>query len=194
MHYTYVDEKRISNHRMKDCRTFIGLQKVVGSKQAEAQSQGYAGTPGSSSYNVPPPPPNNGEAPAQGQQNKANQNEGGYITSKGHNAAKIQPVPKSNKEQKSISRQVNLPIHSPPVNTEYLHWSEQPIKFSREDHPITVPRPGNVPLILKAQIGGYDVDRVFMDAGSGINLIYAKNSEGNAYITRVFKTDRLLFS
>jgi hypothetical protein len=29
-------------------------------------------------------------------------------------------------------------------------------------------------LVLKAQIGGYDVERVFMDAGSGINLIYAK--------------------
>jgi hypothetical protein len=29
-------------------------------------------------------------------------------------------------------------------------------------------------LVLKAQIGTYDVDRVFMDAGSGINLIYAK--------------------
>jgi hypothetical protein len=31
-----------------------------------------------------------------------------------------------------------------------------------------------MPLVLKAQIGGYDVERVFMDAGSGINLIYAK--------------------
>jgi hypothetical protein len=29
-------------------------------------------------------------------------------------------------------------------------------------------------LVLKAQIGTYDIDRVFMDAGSGINLIYAK--------------------
>jgi hypothetical protein len=29
-------------------------------------------------------------------------------------------------------------------------------------------------LVLKAQIGGYDVNRVFMDAGSGINLIYVK--------------------
>jgi hypothetical protein len=57
---------------------------------------------------------------------------------------------------------------------EYLHWSEQPIEFSRDDHPITVPRPGNAPLVLKVQIGTYDVDRVFMDAGSGINLIYAK--------------------
>jgi hypothetical protein len=31
-----------------------------------------------------------------------------------------------------------------------------------------------VPLVLKAQIEGYDVERVFMDAGSGINLLYAK--------------------
>jgi hypothetical protein len=60
------------------------------------------------------------------------------------------------------------------MTIEYLHWSEQPIEFNREDHPVTVPRPGNAPLELKAQIGGYDVDMVFMDAGSGINLIYAK--------------------
>jgi hypothetical protein len=52
--------------------------------------------------------------------------------------------------------------------------SEQPIEFSIEDHPITVPRSGNAPLVLNAQIGGYDVDRVFMEAGNGINLIYAK--------------------
>jgi hypothetical protein len=29
-------------------------------------------------------------------------------------------------------------------------------------------------MVLKAQIGEYDVGRVFMDAGSGINLIYAR--------------------
>jgi hypothetical protein len=86
----------------------------------------------------------------------------------------IQPVPKSHKEEKSISWQVNLAITSPPVTIEYLHWSEQPIEFNREDHLITVPRPGYAPLVLKAHIGGYDVERVIMDAGSGINLIYAK--------------------
>jgi hypothetical protein len=59
-----------------------------------------------------------------------------------------------------------------------LHWSEQPIEFNREDHPITVPQPGNAPSVLKAQIGGYDVEIVFMDAGSGINLIYAKTLRG----------------
>jgi hypothetical protein len=29
-------------------------------------------------------------------------------------------------------------------------------------------------MMLKAQIGGYDTGQVFMDAGSGINLIYAR--------------------
>jgi hypothetical protein len=57
---------------------------------------------------------------------------------------------------------------------EYLKWSDQPIRFSRADHPRKVPRPGHSPMVLKAQIGGYDVGRVFMDAGSGINLIYAR--------------------
>jgi hypothetical protein len=83
-------------------------------------------------------------------------------------------VPKSNKEEKSITLQVNLAVTSPLATTEYLQWSEQPIEFSRDDHPITVPRPRNEPMLLKAQIGTYDVDRVFMDAGSRISLIYAK--------------------
>jgi hypothetical protein len=83
----------------------------------------------------------------------------------------IQPVPKLNKEEKSITRQVNLAVTLPPATIEYLHWSEQPIEFSRNDHPITVHRPGNAPLVLKPQIGTYDIDIVFMDAGSGINLI-----------------------
>jgi hypothetical protein len=33
-------------------------------------------------------------------------------------------------------------------------------------------------MVLKAQIGGYDIGRVFMDAGSGINLIYARMLKG----------------
>jgi hypothetical protein len=76
----------------------------------------------------------------------------------------IQPVPKSKKEHKNISRQVNLAISSPPAITEYLQWSDQPVRFSRADHPRKVPMSGHSPMVLKAQIGGYDVGRVFMDA------------------------------
>jgi hypothetical protein len=84
--------------------------------------------------------------------------------SKGHIVIMIQPVPKSNKEQKSISRQVNLAITLPPAATKYLNWSDQTVRFSRDIHPIKVSRPGHMPMVLKAQIEEYDMGRVFMDA------------------------------
>jgi hypothetical protein len=104
---------------MKDCRTFIKLQEAVGYKQSKARMQGYDGNMSSA------PPANqqtsNGAAQGQGQPSQGNKNDGGYIPSKGHIASMIQLVPKSNKEQKIISRQVNLAITLPLVSTEYLH-------------------------------------------------------------------------
>jgi hypothetical protein len=155
---------------MKDCTTFLKLQEAALNKQAEAKWQGYEGN----TSNAPATQQGNSGPPKGQDQSNQGRDDEGYVPSKGHITAMIQPVPKSNKEEKSITRQVNLAITSPPAAMEYLHWSEQPIEFSRDDHPITVPRPGNAPLVLKAQIGTYDVDRISVDAGSGINLIYAK--------------------
>jgi hypothetical protein len=135
---------------MKDCRTFLRLQSAMGSSQGGWQGEKHT-SPG---YQV--------------------QRLARHLESKVYISAMIQPVPKSKKERKSISRQVNLAISSPPATIEYLRWSDQPVKFSRADHPRKVPRPGHSPMVLKAQIGGYDIGRVFMDAGSGINLIYAR--------------------
>jgi hypothetical protein len=135
---------------MKDCKTFLKLQEVAGNKQAEARRQGYAGN----TNNAPPAnqQATNRATQGQNQPNQGNGNDGEYIPSKGHITAMIQPVPKSHKEEKSISQQVNLAITPPPMTTKYLHWSEQPIEFNKEDHPITVPRLENAPLVLKAQI------------------------------------------
>jgi hypothetical protein len=69
---------------------------------------------------------------------------------------------------------VNLAIQAPPATPEYLDWSDQYIGFGREDHPFKVPRPGHSPLVVDAQIGGFHCSKVFLDAGSAINLIYAK--------------------
>jgi hypothetical protein len=150
---------------------FLKLQEAALSKQAKAKRQGYEWN----TSNAPASQQgNNGVPQGQDQPNQGHDNDGGYVPSKGHITAMIQLVPKSNKEEKSITRQVNLAVTSPSATTEYLHWSKQPIEFSKDDHPITVPRLGNAPLVLKAQIGTYDADRVFMDAGSRINLIYAK--------------------
>jgi hypothetical protein len=150
IHYAYLDGKRVSNHQMKDCRTFLRLQNAMELNQGEHRG----GTNTSQGYQV--------------------QHLARHLVSKVYISIMIQPVPKSKKEQKSISRQVNLAISSPPATTEYLKWSNQPIRFSRADHPRKVPRPGHAPMMLKAQIGGYDIGRVFMDAGSGINMIYAR--------------------
>jgi hypothetical protein len=133
IHYAYLDGKRVSNHQMKDCRTFPRLQSAMDSNQGARQGRKSM----SQGYQV--------------------QRLAKYLESKVYISAMIQQLPKSKKEQKSISRQVNLAISTPPATTEYLRWSDQPVRFSRADHPRKVPMPGHAPMVLKAQIGGYDV-------------------------------------
>jgi hypothetical protein len=119
IHFAFVDGKRVSRHAMKDCKMFLKLQEAAGNKQAEARRQGYEGNtnnaPSSSQQ------PNNRAAQGQNQPNQRNDNNGGYIPSRGHITAMIQPIPKLNKEEKIISRQLNLAVTSPSVTTEYLH-------------------------------------------------------------------------
>jgi hypothetical protein len=157
MSYTLrvFDGKRVSRHAMKECTTFLKLQEAALNKQAEAKRQGYEGNISNAPANQQG---NNGVPQNQDQPNQGRDDDGGYVPSEGHITTMIQPMPKSNKEEKSITRQVNLAVTSPPATMEYLHWLEQPIEFSRDNHPITVPQPGNAPLVLKDQIGTYDVD------------------------------------
>jgi hypothetical protein len=155
IHYTYHDGKKVSNHLMRDCRTFVKLQ--------EAMELSRAAKPGYTAYGVLPPPYNK-RAVNQGypmHHGLSNPKSKVYIS------AMIQLVPKSKKEQKSISRQVNLAISSPPATIEYMRWSEQTAGFSRKDHPRKVLRPGHAPMVLKAQIGGYDVAPLDLDLPSG---------------------------
>jgi hypothetical protein len=118
---------------MKDYRTFLRLQDAL-----ELNQEAHQGSTNTSQiYQM--------------------QNNTRQLESKVYISAMIQPISKSKKERKSISRQVNLAISSPPATTEYLRWSDQPIRFSRAEHPRKVPRPGHVPMVLKEQIGGYDI-------------------------------------
>jgi hypothetical protein len=77
---------------MKDCKTFLKLQEVVGNKQSKARRQGYDGN----TSNALPAnqQATNRAAQGQSQPNQGNNNDGGYIPSKGHIIAMIQPVPK----------------------------------------------------------------------------------------------------
>jgi hypothetical protein len=86
---------------MKDCTTFLKLQEAALNKQAKAKRQGYEGN----TNNVPASQQgNNGVPKSQDQPNQGHDNDGGYVPSKGHITAMIQPVSKSNKEEKSITR------------------------------------------------------------------------------------------
>src|SRR4051812_9444472 len=58
------------------------------------------------------------------------------------------------------------------VEVYQICGAETSITFSKEDHPTEVTRPGHAPLVLDAQIGGYDMDRIFMEGGSSLNIIF----------------------
>ena len=132
-----------------------------------AVERGYGVAPGAVAHGAPPPPPGpppNGAAPYQ--------HHGGEPYPRAMGTMMIQKGRPSNRVQKAITRQVNLATHLPPSTTEYLSGSESCITFDKRDHPPQVPRAGHCPLVLEAQIGGFDMSRVFMDGGSGINLIF----------------------
>jgi hypothetical protein len=96
MHYAYLDGKRVSNHLMKDYKTFLRLQDALELSQGAHQGS----TTTSQGYQV--------------------QNNARYLELKVYISTMIQPILKSKKEQKSISRQVNLAISSPAATIEYL--------------------------------------------------------------------------
>ncbi|KAK1669586.1 hypothetical protein QYE76_057745 [Lolium multiflorum] len=78
----------------------------------------------------------------------------------------------SRREMKKLTREINLAESIMANIPEYVEWSSQNITFSRADHPMTIPKPGHAALVVEAQIGGFKMSKVFMDGGSGLNLIF----------------------
>ena len=56
-------------------------------------------------------------------------------------------------------------------------WTDTPITFGEADQPIT--RPGRTPaaLVLNPIVDGFRLQKVLMDGGSGLNLIYEDTLE-----------------
>jgi hypothetical protein len=76
IHYAYLDGKIVSNHQMKDCRTFLRLQSAMGSSQGGRQGEQHI----SQGYQM--------------------QRQARHLESKVYISAMIQPVPRSKKERK----------------------------------------------------------------------------------------------
>jgi hypothetical protein len=98
MHYAYFDGKRVSRHAIKDCRASLKCKKRYDINKPKQGGKGTIETQAAHLQQI-------NKQQMELHEDKVNQvkNDRGYIPSKGHITAMIQPVPKSNKEQKSIS-------------------------------------------------------------------------------------------
>lgn len=138
MHF-YIDPegRRASGHLQKDCRTFQALRRITENTQAEALNRGYAQGPRSEVHVPPPPPPaaiTNGNHQNQLQIEGPSNVNSGFTKPRG-SVVMIQKGRPTNRAQKLITRQVSMAVLSPPPTVEYLNWSDQPIGYSRADHP-----------------------------------------------------------
>jgi hypothetical protein len=61
-----------------------------------------------------------------------------------------------------------------PATPEYLRWSEVPITFNRGDHLDFNPKSGWYPLIVYPIIKDVKLNRVLVDGGSSLNLLFLK--------------------
>jgi hypothetical protein len=55
-----------------------------------------------------------------------------------------------------------------------LRWSEVPITFSRADQWTSFSKPGRLPLFLKPVVTGSKLNKVLIDGGSGLNILFTK--------------------
>jgi hypothetical protein len=55
-----------------------------------------------------------------------------------------------------------------------LRWSEVPITFSRADQWTSFSEPGRFPLVLKPVVAGSKLNKVLIDGGSGLNILFTK--------------------
>ncbi|KAK3142839.1 hypothetical protein QOZ80_4BG0352370 [Eleusine coracana subsp. coracana] len=61
-----------------------------------------------------------------------------------------------------------------PATPQYMRWSEIPITFDRSDHPKHLPKPGRYPLVLAATMKEVKFNRVLIDGGSSLDLIFTR--------------------
>jgi hypothetical protein len=77
----------------------------------------------------------------------------------------------SRREQKATRREV---MSIEPAVPTPLRWSEVPITFSRADQWTSFSEPGRFPLVLKPVVAGSRLNKVLIDGGSGLNVLFTK--------------------
>src|SRR5947207_6393794 len=77
----------------------------------------------------------------------------------------------SKRKHKLVAREINALT---PATPKYFKWSELPITFNRSDHPESVPHPGHYPLVLDPIVRMVKLNKVIIDGGSGLSILFAK--------------------
>jgi hypothetical protein len=77
----------------------------------------------------------------------------------------------SRREQKATRREV---MSIEPAVPTPLRWSEVPITFSRADQWTSFSKPGRFSLVLKPVVAGSRLNKVLIDGGSGLNVLFTK--------------------
>jgi hypothetical protein len=77
----------------------------------------------------------------------------------------------SGREQKATRREV---MSTEPAVPTPLRWSEVPITFSRANQWTSFSEPGRFPLVLKPVVAGSKLNKVLINSGSGLNVLFTK--------------------
>jgi hypothetical protein len=77
----------------------------------------------------------------------------------------------SRREQKATRREV---MSIEPAVLTPLRWSEVPITFSRANQWTSFSEPGRFPLVLMPVVAGSKLNKVLIDGGSGLNVLFTK--------------------
>jgi hypothetical protein len=77
----------------------------------------------------------------------------------------------SRRVQKTTRREV---MSIEPAVPTPLRWSEVPITFYRADQWTSFSEPGRFPLVLKPVVVGSKLNKVLIDGGSGLNVLFTK--------------------
>jgi hypothetical protein len=75
------------------------------------------------------------------------------------------------RSQKATRREV---LNIEPAVPTPLRWSEVPITFFRANQYTSFSEPGQFPLVLKPVVAGSRLNKVLIDGGSGLNVLFTK--------------------
>jgi hypothetical protein len=80
-----------------------------------------------------------------------------------------------------------------PATPEYLRWSEVPITFDRGDHLYFIPKPGQYPLVVYPIVKDVKLNRVLVDGGSSLNLLFLKTFDHMGLPRSLLRTSQAPF-